>query len=282
MSDQTFQLPIHNISTSSKQTYRRIPLSDLPANEELLSPPPVRELIEDIAVRGQQTPIQITINPDTQAYVVISGRRRIKALRAIELATPESAIHTVNAIIVSDIDEATALNMSAVENNLRNDNPLTDLVAITSLMAKNPHISEAEISRQTGIPRSRVKKRMKLNNIIPPLQNELWCGHININVAENIARLSPAKQNELINVYVTRGKITNDDVIAVQRAVVAQSASMLPSFPEIEPDESRGYMVLYKDGSCSGAISEDLIREYVESQEQSGIDCVCKLIKFNL
>jgi ParB/RepB/Spo0J family partition protein len=280
MSDQTFQLPIHNISTSSKQTYRKIPLKDLPPNEELLSPPPVRELIESIAIRGQQTPIQLTINPDTQAYVVISGRRRIKALRAIELATPESAIHTVNAIIVSDIDEITALNMSAVENNLRNDNPLTDLEAIMSLKERNPKISESEISRQTGIPSARVKKRLKLNNIIPPLFQELMCGHINVTVAESIAKLSPAKQNDLINVYVTRGKITNDDVIAVQRAVVAQSASMLPSFPEIEPDQEYGYVLILKDETCT----ERLCIEEVHNLINNGIEyeCVCKLVKYNL
>lgn len=242
------QIPIPNLEKIGKQTFRLIQLSDLPSNEMLLSPYPSKELIEDIALRGQLDPIQVTERDGK--YVVISGRRRIKALRKI-LEIDSKATRTVKAMVITNIEDGSIMNLAAVENNLRSDNPLTDLEAINYLLSINPQISEREISQQTGIPISRIRKRLKLTNLIPEINTAVISGKISISVAENIAKLSSAKQSELLSIYFQKGKISNEDVVIVQRAIVQEHANTLPDFPEID------------------SLNEEKIIEYVHIKENS-------------
>lgn len=231
MSGTPFQLPIDNISEISKQSSRMILLTELPPNEALSSPAPTKEFIEDIGLRGQLDPIWVT--EIDNKYVVISGRRRIKALRELNDADP-TKWNKAKALVFTNIDLANALNLSAVENNLRSDNPLTDYIAITQLLEKNPGISEHEISRQTGIPISRIKKRLKLKNLKPEFYKLFSSGEMTVSTAENIAKMSPTKQDKLFNIYIQKGKVSGDDVHEVQQATVQENVNKLPVFPEID------------------------------------------------
>jgi ParB family chromosome partitioning protein len=279
MSNQSFQIPIHNLSSQSKQSLKKILLSDLPPDEALLSDAPSRELIEDIGIRGQQDPILVTLDQSGK-YIVIAGRRRIKALRVLLSANPE-AVKTVNAIIFTDIDQTSVLNMAAIENNLRSENPLTDLQAITNLMDKNPGISFSEISRQTGIPISRVKKRLKLVNLAPEIKQAVVDNKITTNVAENIAKLGPVQQNELVNMYLQKGKLSQENVIVAQRAVVQNTAnSLLPAFVDLDissSEEIKGYVLLYSSEKLS-----ILIHDFDKATDQLELEpgaILCKVVK---
>lgn len=272
---EAIQIPIINLEKVGKQTFRKIPLSELPPNEELLSPYPSSEFIEDIASRGQTTPIQVT--EIDGKYVVISGRRRIKALRHVCNIIKEYP-KTVNAIVISDISTAGIVNLSTVENNLRSDNPLTDLEAINYLKEKNPLISEREISQQTGIPVSRIRKRLKLTKLIPEISSAVIAGKVNVTVAENIAKLSPAKQSNLLSAYIQKGKISNEDVTVVQRAVVQENANTLPNFPDCDVlSEERVIEYIYIDGleeRTTFSNLDDAVK-YRASQEDG---VLCKLV----
>jgi len=278
MNNQPFQIPIHNLSSDSKQSLRKIPLSDLPPDEVLLSDAPSRELIEDIGIRGQQDPISVTLDQNGK-YLVIAGRRRIKALRILLSASPE-AVKTVSAIVFTDIDQTSALNMAAVENNLRSENPLTDLQAIANLMDRNPGISLAEISRQTGIPIARVKKRLKLVNLAPEIKQAVIDNKITTNVAENIAKMGPGKQSELVNLYIQKGKLSQEDVINSQRVTVqANVNSLLPTFQDVSvlTDEVEGYVLLHPNGRLSMLIRDlDNANTQAELEEDA---VLCKVIK---
>ena len=249
MTDNSFQLPIINVTEDAKHKLVKIELGKLPPNEALLSPAPTRELVEDIAIRGQTTPIQVTVDADGN-YIVFAGRRRIKALRMLHEAMPEKW-KVINAVVIeASLDAYGILGLSSVENNLRTDNPLTDLQAIRYLMETNPQISEQEISRQTGIPVARIRKRLKLNQLIPELGKAVINNDVNIGTAEEIAKLSPRKQEQLLNTFLEKGKITREDVVVVQRAVVQENADTLPAFPDMEPvavEETVGYIVVSPD-----------------------------------
>lgn len=249
MTDAAFQLPIVNIADQGKRKLIKIALNDLPANEYLLSPAPTRELIEDISVRGQTTPIQVTLD-DNDKYIVIAGRRRVKAIRLLHEAMPDQW-KTVDAIVIdAPLDTRSILGLSSVENNLRTDNPLTDLQAIQYLIKNNPQISEPEIARQTGIPIARIRKRLKLNKLIPEINQAVINNDININVAEDIAKLSPGKQQQLYNSFLQKGKITKEDVVDVQRTAVQENVNTLPDFPAVEEEaveEILGYIIVSPD-----------------------------------
>jgi len=243
-----------------------------------LSDAPSRELIEDIGIRGQQDPISVTLDQNGK-YLVIAGRRRIKALRILLSASPE-AVKTVSAIVFTDIDQTSALNMAAVENNLRSENPLTDLQAIANLMDRNPGISLAEISRQTGIPIARVKKRLKLVNLAPEIKQAVIDNKITTNVAESIAKMGPGKQSELVNLYIQKGKLSQEDVINSQRVTVqANVNSLLPTFQDVNvlTDEVEGYVLLHPNGRLSMLIHDlDSANTQAELEEDA---VLCKVIK---
>ena len=247
MTDNSFQLPIVNITEDAKCKLIKISLDQLPPNNALLSPNPTRELIEDISVRGQTTPIQVTKDANGN-YIVIAGRRRIKAIRQLHEAIPEKWT-TVDAVLVdAPLDSYSVLGLSSVENNLRTDNPLTDLQAIKYLMDNNPQISEQEISRQTGIPIARIRKRLKLNKLIPEIAKAVINGDVAISVAEEATKLNHSKQEQLLHIFLEKGKISREDVVKAQQAVVQENANTLPDFPIFDvPAEEEivlGYVVL--------------------------------------
>ena len=280
MTDNLFQLPIINMTEEGKYKLIKIKLDQLPPNEVLLSPNPTRELIEDISIRGQTTPIQVTLDANGN-YIVIAGRRRIKALRALHEAMPDKWT-TVNAILIeTPLDAYSILGFASVENNLRTENPLTDLQAIKYLMDNNPQISEQEISRQTGIPIARIRKRLKLNKLIPEIAKAVINGDIAISVAEETTKLNHSKQEQLLNIFLEKGKISKEDVIDVQRAVVQENANTLPDFPDIdtltEEEDICGYAVITH---LDTFLTQDLLT-IEQARELKGDDKslqICKVI----
>lgn len=264
MTDNSFQLPITNITSKEyKWKLVHIALEDLPADNFLLSDKPTRVLIEDICLRGQVTPIQVT-KDDNGKYIVIDGRRRIKALRLLKETTKDPQWNTISAVLVdAPLDTRSVLGLSAIENNLRTENPLTDLQAIRYLMENNPQISEQEISRQTGIPISRIRKRLRLNKLLPEMMIAVIKGDISVRVAENIARLTPVKQSQVLNTFIEKGKVSQEDVLEAQRATVQENAALLPDFPEILLDTNDlGYVIISKD---TRVYTEDEISGILES-----------------
>lgn len=276
MTDNTFQLPITNLSTKdTKRKLVKIPLDLLPPNEYLLSDSPTKALIEDIAIRGQVTPIQVTKDAD-DSYIIIDGRRRVKALRALaEAAEDKKEFDSVIAIVIdAPLSMQSILGLAAVENNLRTENPLTDLQAIRYLMDNNPQISEQEISRQTGIPVARIRKRLKLNKLIPEIAQVVLKGNISVSVAEGVAKLSEQKQKSLLNKFIESGKITHDDVIVSQRATVAENVALLPDFPDIEEQEEKEYGYVIIDPNIFTVFeSEDEANLAISNLGDSGYVC---------
>lgn len=281
MSD--FQLPIQNLVKDTKQKLVKISISDLPDNESLLSPGPSRVLIEDIGLRGQTTPILVTLD-ESGKYIVIAGRRRIKAIRALHETFPDDW-KTVNAIVVEKADNTSIATLTTVENNLRSDNPLTDLQTITYLMTEHPGISESELSRVTGIPISRIRKRLKLSSLIPEIKQAVVENKINVFVAENIAKLNDNKQSELLSVYLNNGKITLEDVVVVQRARVQDSVDTLPPFFDMEvyDDTEVGFVVVNTKDNKINIINKifDTLEEANEKKDSilESVATVYKLIK---
>jgi len=281
MSNHPVQLPIVNLNKDSKKSLIKIKLADLPPNEQLISPGSPKELnplIESISLHGQTDPIEVTKDANGN-YIVIAGRRRIKALRVLNEACPDDW-KTVDAICYSDIGPATIHSLSTIENNVRNENPLTDLEAIEYFQKTNPGISLSDISKHTGIPVSRIKKRLRLLSLLPEIKNMVYGEKVTVSVAENIAKLSQSKQEELIRKYAEKGKLSNDDVLEVQRAVVQNNANLLPSFEDLETyqeEEILGYVGLVDGEVVYKATSLDLLKQSTSFDDKVVLGKIIKL-----
>jgi ParB/RepB/Spo0J family partition protein len=265
-----------------------IPIDQLPPNEELMSPFPQREFIEDIASRGVLVPIQVTkVGPGK--FYVIAGRRRIKAVRQLGKLDPgNSKWNTIQALIVDAPDEAAILAASA-ENNRRSDNVLSDLQALNYLQSKDPNMSIANLAKFSGMSQGTVKSRLKLKKLDPILMQGLCDGRLSPASAEECVKLQD-KQGEAVALFLKEGNLSLEDVRDLQRVRVTQTVEnenqlvfpdLKPLLPvTVSPDATTvlahmGFSVLHVptgqlDGAIDPSVPQTSVQERLESlQAQS-------------
>jgi ParB-like chromosome segregation protein Spo0J len=202
----------------------KIKLSDLPTNEELISPSPTKEFVQDMQIRGQLEPIHVNKVP--KGYYVISGRRRVKTFRELAKIDPEKYA-TIDAIVYT-IEEGAAILATSAFNNRKADNALSDLEAIQYVLALNPKAGKNEISRLTGIPIPRIAKRLDLLKLNSTLQVAVASGAITIGTAEKAAKLSTPMQENLVKIMAENsGRLSEADVAAIKRVRIADNAKQL-------------------------------------------------------
>ncbi|MBA2666068.1 MAG: hypothetical protein H0U69_03415 [Trueperaceae bacterium] len=146
-------------------------------------------------------------------YRVIDGARRIAVMRA------QGYERIMAAILPADVDEAEIAAMATSLNLLRAPNPLREAEHFQTL--RRAGFTLDEISRDLGISRSTIAKRLKLvEGLREDLLDRVWAGEVAIGTAERIANLTPAQQERLV--LHTRGeaRITSahiSDVLRVSR-----------------------------------------------------------------
>lgn len=156
----------------------------------------VRELAQSIAAVGLINPITVRPHPDKtlDAYIVISGSRRLMACSLVSMEHPERA--TINAIIRTGLSESEVREIQIIENLQRKDiEPLDEARAFQSL-SKDHNLTAAQIAARVGRPVAYVHQRMNLNNLIPEWIEVLALDKMRIGAAMIIAKLSPEAQKE--------------------------------------------------------------------------------------
>jgi ParB/RepB/Spo0J family partition protein len=216
----------------------KIPVDSLPSNDELLSPAPSREFVQDIYLRKLLEPIEVS-KISKSNYFVIAGRRRIKAFRILAETFPSDPYwQSIDAIVNEVTDESAILAMSAV-NNRRTDNPLTDLEAINYVLKVNPSATIEQIATATGMPQGRVKKRLGLKKLVPELFDAFVAGRMTSNVADAASKLPSEYQNKLLPKLTSSNKgITLQDVTDTQRVRVQNTVDSQLSLPDMNPNMS--------------------------------------------
>jgi hypothetical protein len=185
-----------------------IDLGDLPKNDRLIGPGPDKAFLDNLEALGQLEPIQVVA--EGEGWLVLGGRRRIKAFRVlhgrneasgdwryIRAVTPKEGskgAHSAMALVTLDI----------ASNANRRDNPLSDLVGIRRMLEefgctpdKPTHDALTAISKATGLGYAKVVQRLKLVRLEPRILKEASEGRLKVNVAEAIAKLDLTLQKEL-------------------------------------------------------------------------------------
>ena len=225
------QMPLISFD-ETKSKLIKVDVAALPPNEELISPAPAREFVQDIYIRGQLQPIHLS-KVSKGSYFVISGRRRIKAFRELQKMEPDNGKWKVmEALVVDAKDEASILAASA-SNNRRSDNVLTDLQALDYLLAKNPSISIPDMAKFSGMSQGTVKSRLRLKKLDPILLQALIDGHMTAQTAEKAAVLPSEFQGKLIVQFLKEGKLALEDVAESQRTRVQQTVDNQLTIPEL-------------------------------------------------
>lgn len=176
------------MSSAALLTPVDLPMSEILADPEFncrghISPFDVRELIEDIQVRGLKTPI--TVQPYDKRppfkYRVLVGHRRFTAMQALNK-------ETIPAVIDRDpLTEAQALVLNLSENVKRKElNPVQEAKALQRL--KNMGYGSHKVAEMLAVSVGWTQNRFAILELPEDLQNELVVGSLRMEDVRRIVR----------------------------------------------------------------------------------------------
>lgn len=134
----------------------------------------------------------LTVVPDgTNGYVCLCGHRRLAAAEA-------AGLQTVPCTIADDMSEKTQVQIMLLENMQRNDLTLQEEAQGLQMML-DLGSSIAEIVRDTGMSETKVRHRVKMNELDQETLAEKLTGQIQINDLIKLERVKDIeKRNELL------------------------------------------------------------------------------------
>lgn len=198
---------------------RTIMLEMLPTNAKLPSPEPLDAMVESIRSQGIIYPVVLIEEPD--GFVVVDGRRRIKAARKAELTEVPAFIFEANKV--------GRASMMLVLQMQRSANAVSEFEAINELISSG-YADFKEIAKVTGIPLSRISQRMKLANLPKPLMTALKAGKITDTVAQKVAVLTDAQKDKAVEIYkASKNTLTAPQVADLRRVDKDAAVAALPA-----------------------------------------------------
>lgn len=216
--------------------FSKLWVSNLPADEELISPPVTPALAASIADNGIMEPIVVVREANesgdelaTPVYRVVEGRRRVKAARAAGIEYVPARIYDA-AVLDKSIYALTT-------HATRNDNPASDLQAIETLLAAG--YDRDQIADAAKLTKSTVNKILGLQRLYEPLRDLFERGEMTSSAAFRAARLHMDVQTELYDKYLETGKVRVKDVEDARKVQVDTAVEDM-SFDDILAPEDDG------------------------------------------
>jgi ParB family chromosome partitioning protein len=148
-----------------------------------------RKAIEGLASSIKQDGIlhNLVVTPTgtgkKQRYQIVSGARRLEALKLLQERGELPEDFTVAVEIRDDLSKDDTLRIATVENLQRqNLTPLEEASALTKLVHKGTAFDD--VVAQTGLSATTIKRRLALNNLCKEAKQALTKGQINLAQAE--------------------------------------------------------------------------------------------------
>lgn len=191
-----------------------------------------RDLVASIKEMGVLESVILEARGD--GFSVIDGRRRTLAAIAAGLKSIPARVIEIDGWLGRDV-------LSILLNEQRGPNPVSELLAIERLIQAGK--SEREITKATGMDAATIRKRLKLTRLIFALRIRLENGLLKPSLAEAIAVLPEAVQEQLAGRIAVTGKLSGGDLREVRQArleeavaplsdVLAQTAATTEAAPE--------------------------------------------------
>jgi ParB/RepB/Spo0J family partition protein len=199
----------------------QLALSTLP-NSVLL---PDKNLVESVRKNGVLAAIVVMVDKEG-GLAIIDGRRRVVAARENDMDTIPALVYPFSSLYHA---------MSLTTNNVRTENPVSDLDGILSLMATG--YQETEIASELGIPVAVIRRRVRLSSLHPELMTGLQTLHIGFRLAEKIALLTKEQQEMLADRYREKERLTAADVKEIVDATTPESEKATQTTMSIKEDK---------------------------------------------
>jgi ParB-like chromosome segregation protein Spo0J len=165
-------------------------------------------------VRGHGIVNPLVVRPNgSGGFDLIGGSKRLWAAERLQLpAVPVTIVE----------GEYNSAALAIADNAQRSDNPGRDLAEIEVLVAEG-HGYDA-ISLHTGLPKSTIQRRMRLQSLSPYWRGKLDTADLRASFAESIAKL-PKDAQKRLELRAENGEKVTGELIAGERTVQAQTAS---------------------------------------------------------
>ena len=199
---QNDETGVKTIKIGEIEPNRNQPRKDF-SHEEL------EELAESIKKYGVMSPIIVKKTSD--GYTIIAGERRWRAARMAELDEVP--------VIIKDVDQLTAAEMSIVENIQRTDlNPVEEANAYKTL-TEEYGLTQEEIAEKIGKSRSSVANSMRLLDLSEGALSLLSQGKISSGHAKVLLGLKdPSKMDEIAKEVAEKQLSVKETETLVKRA----------------------------------------------------------------
>jgi ParB family transcriptional regulator, chromosome partitioning protein len=164
----------------------------------------LNELADSIRRHGIRSPLNVRPRPQG-TFEIIAGERRYRASQLADLA--------LLPCLVTPCTDEELVELALTENGQRDDlTPMDEARSYQAAMDANPkHYTVSVIAAAVGKSESHVYRRLKLLELVAPLQEALDENRLSIAHAERLVKLTPAQQADAAD--LKRGKFDGGGVV---------------------------------------------------------------------
>jgi ParB family chromosome partitioning protein len=157
--------------------------------------PDVSDLLPTVRKRGVIVPVLVRMNGSPGTFEIVAGARRLTAagIVADERRAEGREVDPMPCAILSDSDDADAIEASLIENIARLDaDEVTRWETFTRLVKEGRDV--ADISTTFGIPELGVRRILALGNLLPRVRDLFRRGKIDATTVRHLTMASKSQQ----------------------------------------------------------------------------------------
>jgi ParB family transcriptional regulator, chromosome partitioning protein len=161
-------------------------------------PPDVSDILPSIIKRGVISPLFVRPNCNAGHYEIIAGKRRFFASEIAAKECEDRAL--LPCIVLGDGDDAEALEVSMIENLLRqNPDQVTQWESYTRLVKEGRSVED--IAATFALTEVQVKRILALGNLLPRIREAFRAEEIDAATVKHLTLASKAQQKAWLAVY---------------------------------------------------------------------------------
>jgi ParB family transcriptional regulator, chromosome partitioning protein len=161
-------------------------------------PPDFKDILPSILKRGVVSPLFVRPNCQDGHFEIVAGKRRYFA--SLEAAKQGQDDLTLPCIVLAEGDDADALEVSMIENMLRQDpDPVTQWESYTRLVKEGRSVED--IAATFALTELQVKRILALGNLLPRIREAYRAEEIDAATVKHLTLASKAQQKAWLALF---------------------------------------------------------------------------------
>ena len=161
-------------------------------------PPDFADILPTIIKRGVIVPLIVRPNCADGHYEIVAGKRRYFA--SLEAAKQEQGERALPCIVIAEGDDADALEISMIENMLRQaPDPVTQWESYTRLVKEGRSVED--IAATFALTELQVKRILALGNLLPRIREAFRAEEIDAETVKHLTLATKAQQKAWLALF---------------------------------------------------------------------------------